>query len=216
VDLTPEEKLLKIIEQPSNADSKKIVDELRKDSFNSKRHRAKEFFVALKARMSLKAAVQFLSTLTLPAIRLFLILVGGALTLALVVNFVMISHALRVRARAVERDRKKDEKIIVAKAQEEKFLPLDDYMNEGKKHNIFSLIPQGIEPAVKEDLFNEVQALQVVGILWDASPQVMIEDPSSKETVMLYEGQKIGKFTVKQIFRDHIVLQWGTYEWEKR
>ncbi len=216
MDLTPEEKLLRVIERPTDAGSKKIVNELRQESFGSHRHKIKELLFSIRSRISVAAFLKACAGITLTTVRVFLIAIAGILTALLFVNFLLVHRWINVHAKAVERDKAKNEKITVAKVNGGSFLPVDTYAAEAKAHNVFSLLPKGIEPAVKEELFNEVQTMAVVGILWEAKPQVMIEDGTTKQTVILYEGDKIGKFTVKKIYRDHIILQWGTYEWEKR
>ena len=88
-----------------------------------------------------------------------------------------------------------------------------------KKRNIFSFLP----PKPPVDLINKnaeisqlVANLKLVGILWSATPQAMIEDNKEKKTYLLATGEKIGELVIKSILRDKVIIAKGDQQWDLR
>lgn len=94
------------------------------------------------------------------------------------------------------------------------FLGIQEYMDVISRRNIF--IPTGketegpeaeAEDNVKlEDLFKD---FKLVGIIWSANPEVMVEDALDKKTYLLKTGEKLGKnqYKIKEITRRSVVFE---------
>ena len=89
-----------------------------------------------------------------------------------------------------------------------------EYSNIFKHRNIF------IPPEVKIEEVDEagseqklklddlVKNLKLVGIIWSANPEAMIEDATETRTLLLKKGDSFGKnlFKVKSVLRNSVVL----------
>lgn len=94
------------------------------------------------------------------------------------------------------------------------FPGIQEYTDVISKRNIF--IPagkntEGTEAAAEdnlklEDLFKD---FKLVGIIWSANPEVMVEDALDKKTYLLKIGEKLGKnqYKVKEITRRSVVFE---------
>ena len=75
----------------------------------------------------------------------------------------------------------------------------------------FPVTPQnGATPV--QDAKSLVAPLRLVGIAWGDPPTAMIEQ--DKQTYFLKVGDPIGALTVKEVLRDHVILQSGDQEVE--
>ncbi len=108
---------------------------------------------------------------------------------------------------------------------------LPDYLNEVAKRNIFAPMPA---PALKPQklklqstspvkppspnpvqiLQEKVKALKLVGISWGKDPVAMIEDKTSQQTSFLKVGDSINGVKVKAILRDRAILSHGDAEYD--
>ncbi|MFQ5680779.1 MAG: hypothetical protein ACE5GG_01805 [Candidatus Omnitrophota bacterium] len=107
----------------------------------------------------------------------------------------------------------------------ETFKPVDFYLEEQRKRDIFKPSPRPedkvvvtrhkeVKPAVRlEDLARD---LKLVGISWGASPKVMIKDNVQGVTYFLRQGEMVGTsgIKVKTIFKDKVVLSYEEQEME--
>ena len=86
-----------------------------------------------------------------------------------------------------------------------------------KDHNIFTLdhgtvSSEGLLVGRSQEIAN----LKLVGIMWSDKPQAMIEDIIDQKTSLLGVGDKAGRLTVKEIFKDKVVLSREEHIWEFR
>lgn len=89
-----------------------------------------------------------------------------------------------------------------------------EYSNIFKHRNIF--IPPEVKVEEIEEAGNEqklkledlVKNLKLVGIIWSATPEAMIEDATETRTLLLKQGDSFGKnlFKVKSVLRNSVVL----------
>jgi hypothetical protein len=105
----------------------------------------------------------------------------------------------------------------------EDFKPLETYLEDIKKKDIFHpLAPEPVAPvAVKETVpvvpagprINELMKdLSLAGIYEGEHAEVMIEDKVQKKTYFLKEGDEIKGMKIKTILKDRVTLQLGTEE----
>lgn len=89
-----------------------------------------------------------------------------------------------------------------------------------KKHNIFSFLPPVDNTEQADNVPLEIQQvianLKLVGILWSDNPQAMVENTKEQKTYLLSAGDKIDTLNLKKIFRDKIILGQDDKEWELR
>ncbi len=90
-------------------------------------------------------------------------------------------------------------------------LSLQEYLDYVEKKNIF--LPKDfyekndqVDPDV---LSNLVKDLKLVGVIWSAKPEVMIEDTFENRTFLLKKGEMFGqaKHKIKDITRNSVVLE---------
>ena len=58
--------------------------------------------------------------------------------------------------------------------------------------------------------------IKLVGIIWTDNPQAMLEDAKEQKTYLVSPGDNIGDLKVKKILADKIVIGKGAQEWELR
>jgi hypothetical protein len=107
----------------------------------------------------------------------------------------------------------------VAQAQPAvKEVALADLQNEASQRNIFTLnqVKAEEKAAPEVDYASLVKDFRLVGILWSASPQAMVENSREGKTSLLSVNDSIGEFSVTKIFQDKIILGKDGKEWELR
>ncbi len=106
--------------------------------------------------------------------------------------------------------------------------PLADYVREVEKRDLFHPVPppkpKGPEPKAAlvkppgptslEILREKATALKLVGISWGETPIAMIEDTTKRETSFFKAGQFINEIQVKAILKDRAVLSYGDAEYD--
>lgn len=97
---------------------------------------------------------------------------------------------------------------------------LTQTIEEARRRNIFTLSPSGPEASAqaappKPDAAAE---LKLVGVIWAATPQAMIEQIAEERTSLVGAGDTIGPWKVKTILRDRVIIgqKDGDQEWELR
>lgn len=212
--ITPEEKLLKIIENPNSAKAVKLKPKKIKINFLSFLSPAK-FAGAFKQILKDKNKVKSFF-LNLKFINQALIVIAGILTVYLIFDFIKGRPNLdKITAYTSER-------IAAAaapvKAEAEiKLAGISDYLAQIAKRDIFHFIPLRREeklPEAKQVLEDLLKNLKLVGIIWSKNPQAMIEDKSGNRTLLLNEGDMIDKMKVKQILRDKVIISYEDQEME--
>jgi len=204
--ITPEEKLLKIIENPAT-EKRRIIAPAVKQKFSLKNIKVlisgfklnKDLLKRFDLRMATKVAA----------------VACVCFTLFWIFDFIKSGITLN----------KRFEKLVVesASAQNvEKNLPalnvdMNELSQQLRARNIFSFMPTR---AVAGELTTEVPVAitnyKLVGIMWSDSPQAMIEDTKEQKTYLLGNGDQLGQVKVKKIFRDKVVIGKDEQEWELR
>lgn len=198
-DLTPEEKLLKIIEQSSQkpqagASANARVPLMRK-FFN------KQYALSL---MRLRTLQQVL-----------------AVVCAIGIVFVYSDFS-----KAYQDNEKRFNTVISAPRENvpiRKFFPrvaLADAVGDTQARGLFGAYPaaeaaaaQEPEPVAQESMDN----LAVVGIIWsEQNPQAMIEDKKGVSTSLVSTGDMVGAMKVVRIMFDRVVLEYKGAEYELR
>lgn len=97
---------------------------------------------------------------------------------------------------------------------EGKVLSIEEYQNAFNKRNIFLSAGKkasGLDEKTKEmvKLADLLKDLKLVGVIWSASPEVMIEDALDKRTYLLKKGETFSQnqYKVKEITRTFVILE---------
>ena len=211
--LTPEEKLLKIIENPSKeTQDAKIKRSLRKFSFN------------LFSFRQLKANVKRLETakekfkpflVNLKFVNQALAVIAIILVLFLLFDFLTGRPNLNnvyVYAREAS-----GASPVIKSVPLKNPVNLSDFQNLIDKRDILHFTPLKKEEKIvqtKDVLMTEIAQLKLVGIIWSKNPQAMIEDKRENKTSLVSEGDAVGKLKVKKILRDKVVVGFENEEYE--
>jgi len=206
--MTPEEKLLRIIEAPREA--------------------AKEMKFRLKVpdlKFSLKSfqakyADQIRKSVTLKTANSALVFFAGLVTFFLIVDFWLGLP----RVAAVQRLEQAAKKMSVGDIVLNRLDPLQVYIQEVASRNVFSL-PQapprtasesGGRTSLNSEIESFIQNLKVTGIMWSETPQAIVEDTKAGRTYLLNRGSKINDLRVKQILKDRVILSYDGQDIELR
>jgi len=212
--ITPEEKLLKIIEGPKAGGVPggkfplgvpKSTGGFKLDSIFSRIKGLLRFDKEKLKRFDLNACIKILAGLSV------------LLTVFLFFDFFRGSMSFSKRLKDITSgaygpgiERKK--KLIIE-------VNLAQALGANKKRNMFSFIPPKavIEfDSARVEIQQLVSNLKLVGILWSDSPQAMIEDNREKKTYLVGAGERIGELTVKKILKDRVIIGKGEQEWDLR
>lgn len=209
--ITPEEKLLKIIEGSTPAGKSKLPQ------FGGKDKGFKPADLVLSLKSLLRFDKEKLKNFRLESLNKFLIALCVLLTVYLVFDFVMTSLSFSKNMKNIGSG------IVIKAAGQSKQLIIDADLKEvvamTKKRNIFSFIPPkpDVDAGKKgPDISKLMGSLKLVGILWSDNPQAMIEDTTERKTYLLGAGELIGEISVKKIFKDKVIMGKGDQEWELR
>lgn len=94
---------------------------------------------------------------------------------------------------------------------------LPDVLSTVEKRDFFHFVPIKKEeaiPTAKEAMVSLASNLKLVGIIWGKSPQAMVEDKQENKTLLLNQGDAIGKLKIKEILRDRVILGYEDQEME--
>ena len=201
--LTPEEKLLRIIESPPDT-----VRGMRRE------RRIADFkidFKILKAKYGEKLKEFF----NLKAASVVLVFLSGVATMYLGLDFWLgaprLTNVVRLEMLA--------KKMEVGDMTLGQLDPLSMYLQEITQRNIFSL-PESVDQAAAKKLEPKVEikslidGLKVVGIIWSDAPQAIVEDSKDGKTHLLNRGSKIKDARVKDILKDRVILSYDGQEVE--
>lgn len=203
--VTPEEKLLHLIENPTSKTKKQFKPPFkRKGPFKLSRlsRVIKEFW--LKRRVKI---------LTLKFTNKVLIGLSIIVTLFIVFDFIVGNRDVRglyLIEKGLLPSELKADKIAES-------LPLSDYLDEIKRRDIFVSIEKEFptyEEGEEITLASLAESLVLVGILWSDVPQVMIEDTILNKTYILNEGDSINNILIKDILKDRVILSYQGEEME--
>jgi hypothetical protein len=103
---------------------------------------------------------------------------------------------------------------------------IGELMANAAKRNIFKWASQGngtAQAATGQTLKQQPSAeagipggIKLVGIIWTDNPQAMLENAKEQKTYLVSPGDNIGDLKVKKIFADKIIVSKGAQEWELR
>lgn len=210
--LTPEERLLRVIDNPQAAKGHPLARLTRGTS--SLGGMMLSVAAALKGS---KPGTQPL--LTLRMVNRMLVVLGALVTLIWMIDFFSIRSQYVARLEMVERTQ-----LIAPTQTRGTSLPMLEFgqvLEEAAQRNPFTFLPPKAEaqaPAapVVEDLTPQLDDLKLVGIIWSDNPQAMIEQTKEGKTSLVGKGETIGPFRVKEILKDRVVVgrDSGDQEWE--
>jgi hypothetical protein len=96
--------------------------------------------------------------------------------------------------------------------EDSKARPFLYYLEMVQRRNVFAPIGLGKDreeiQKAKETLTKMSNDLKLVGISWGQEPQAMIEDSQSQKVYFLKTGDNIGKFKVKEILENKVILSY--------
>jgi len=209
--ITPEEKLLKIIEN-SGAQKAKIQLGLKAKPLDIKTITAK-----LKSfKFNKKEIKNLIKQINLRLVNKIVTALCGLLTIFWLFDFIRVGSSLKNRFERVMQT------PTASAAQEIAVLipavNLGEVLIQAKKRNMFTLLPAPTkaEGSAAQETVQKVTNLKLVGILWSSNPQAMIENSTDQRTSLLSAGEKLGDITIKKIFRDKVILEINGEEQELR
>lgn len=210
--MTPEEKLLRIIESPTEAKAHVAL----RPAFNFQASALyvkawfKHFREKAKDYLSLKIAIRVLFAACIFS------------TLFLIVDF---WNGLP-NAALLEKMELAAKRADIGRINIEALNPLSVFQQEIGQNNMFSLPAAPLETQTQEQkseaapapdvLRTMVQNFRVVGIMWSDMPQVIIEDTADGRTYFLNKGNKVKGVRIKDILKDRVVLSYNKEEIELR
>lgn len=200
--LTPEEKLLKIIENPGLVEKKKAGPVIKNVDALKGWFKSFDIKSIIPKRVDIKTANKILAVLCV-LFTLFLIsdLLGGKVAFKRKLDKILAGTAATGAA------------VKKANVPEVK---MDELIAESKKRSMFTLEPPKEKPIARSDISGQAVELKLVGILWSENPQAMIEDTKAQKTYLVSAGDKIGTVNVKSILMNKVVLSKDTEEWDLR
>lgn len=203
--LTPEEKLLKIIENP-NIEKRSLPLSSKVRSLGA--GTVKDLLARFHIDKNLFKKFNF---------RTINIIIAGIciiVTLVWLLSFIRSGMVLAGRFRQITAD-------AGASVQESQKKPkievnIEEALAQVKKRNVFTLLPSKEQAQASVDIGLTLGNLKLVGILWSDNPQAMIENSKEQKTYFVSKGDKIGDIEVRSILRDKVIVGKGAEEWELR
>lgn len=203
--LTPEEKLLRIIDTPADA-----VRRMRPQ------RRLQDFKLSLKL-FKAQYGEKFKEFLNLRAVNAVLVVCAAIVTVFLALDFWLGLPS----PEALQRMEQTAKKLDITELTIEHLEPVSVYLQEITQRNIFALteaLQEAPVPAAPQspELTELTGTLKVVGILWSETPQVMIEDSKEGRTYLLNRGGQIRQARIKEILKDRVILSYDNKDIELR
>ncbi|HQP91089.1 MAG TPA: type II secretion system protein N [Candidatus Omnitrophota bacterium] len=215
--LTPEEKLLRMIETPQGGPPPRPMNQ---------RHRSLQDltlnwkFLYEKYSKVIKERYQDYVNFRTGNILLFSICAVATIYFAL--DFILGAP----RANAISQIQTSAKKIDMGDLSLEELAPLSIFTQEISQRNIFALPEAEVKTAVTQSAEQtqttaEVAAdatadLKLVGIIWSDIPQAMIEDSKEQRTHLVSRGNTIKDARVKEILKDRVILSYDSQDVELR
>lgn len=191
--ITPEEKLLHIIEKPEEIDKLKINMKNRKDKLSLLKSNGP---AAIFGKIDLKK-------ISLRGVNKILIWLSIIVTLSLIAYFIRGERLIQIRLEDLKKEGLEKGAFSIAKRQ--KHIPdLSSYISETEKNNPFHVLPI-TDKAETEELEQKID-LTLVGIIWSHKPQAIIEDTVSKKNFLVYEGDTVDKYKIIEINQTEVKL----------
>ena len=205
--LTPEEKLLRIIEDSASGGK-------RHKLFESYKKKAPDLKVLIAEVKKFRLNRETFKKLNLRSANR--IVVGACVCFTLFLIFSFISDNIYYK-RSFEKLRSE---ASVESVSNKVFPDIDvtesELVKETGQRNMFSFLPPKAEAAVTTEVPTVITDFKLVGILWSDKPQAMIEDTKEQKTYFLSAGEKIKEVAVKRILRNKVILDKDGQEWDLR
>lgn len=212
--ITPEERLLKIIEGPVPSAGKQTKGAL-KSEFD---------LVSLEKKIkNLFFDKNNLNNLDLGKVNRAIAVVCAVFTIFWIFSFAREDFAFKERLEAI----KAGAGLSVYKPENSRPMGvnIEGLMAGAAKRNIFKSSSQGNEAEALPGQTPKQQApaqagtpgdIKLVGIIWADNPQAMLENTKEQKTFLVNAGDNIGDLKVKKILSDKIIIGKGDQEWELR
>lgn len=203
--LTPEEKLLRIIEAPPGA-----VRPLKQKRWL---HDAGFSLKLLRA----KYAARFKDAVSLKSANTLLVCLAALATMFLGLDFWLGMP----RAGAIQRLEARAKNFDTGNLSIARLDTLPVYLREITQRNMFALpqAPKEQAPAAQRAAMDAsllTADLKLVGIIWSEAPQAIVEDTKEARTQLLNRGGKIKNLRVKEILKDRVILSYDDQDIELR
>jgi hypothetical protein len=224
--ITPEERLLKIIESPTGEIPRRRPLPAAKQQANAS-FNVDKIIAALKGMRINKDTFKNLKNIDLALVNKIAICACGLITFIWLVVSIRDSFALRARF-----DRIKTGSSMSASSGElapDINVNIDGLLAAARSHNIFAALPvtqasQGSRQAQGPggastgavSIASASADVKLVGIIWSDNPQAMLEDTKDQKTYLLAAGESVGNFKVKEIFQNKIIVESQGKEFELR
>lgn len=202
--ITPEERLLKIIESP---DVKKRPIPLSVKVRGMGMSSFKDWFKNIHIDKDVIKHVNFRSINIAVAVICILI------TLIWIFSFIKSGIAAGRRFKQVV------SQDISASGEDKRpniDVSIDDALSRVRRRNMMTFLPSKEEVASSVSIGPSLSNFKLVGILWSDNPQAMIENTKDQKTYFVSKGDTIGELEVKNIFGDKVIVGKGSEEWELR
>lgn len=208
--ITPEEKLLKIIEGTRSEKKEKVQFGVFKDKFGIGSGSLSKVTGLVKS-IDLSKLKQF----NLHTVNKALAVACLVITVLLVANFVITQISFSTKFKKIKEEGLKLNEGI--KQYPKIDINLGEALAIASRRNIFSFIPpKAAEETSKPQISQAVANLKLVGILWSDKPQAMIEDSADKKTYLVGVKDKIRDIVIKQILSNKVILMQGDQQWDLR
>ena len=205
--ITPEERLLKIIESPG-IQKAKVYFSAKAKAINIKTLAA--WFKGLRLdkniikKIDLRLANKMAASLC------------GVITLFLLFDFFRVGVNLKSRfekmLQASQSAIKEETRVALPN------INLEEVLAQAKRRNVFTFLsaPAKAEASLPPNIAEIISNFKLVGIIWSNSPQAMIENAKEQRTFLLSQGEQLGQIKIKKIFQNKVVIEVEGQEQELR
>ena len=204
--ITPEEKLLKIIENPDV--------EKRRVPHGAGKSAAPALASMGSILKSLHIDKDVLKYIDLKMANKIVAVLCVFFTIFWIIDFINGDKEFKKRL-----DKVKKEASVAAAPIE--LIPIPDVkmaelLAQVKKRNIFTLLPPKAEVVKSQEMQQLAVDLKLVGIIWSDNPQAMVEDSKGAKTYLVSTGDTVAGMKIKTIFKDKVIVTNGDQEWQLR
>ena len=196
--ITPEERLLKIIENPKPTANKKTGNLLGEKKSLFKIKNLASLFKGLSINK------EKLKSFNLKSLNKSLAGFSVFITSIWIIDFLHVG---------MEQNNNFEKVIKHTGIQSKEALSLssinvdvNDAYQKVRSRNIFVSAQENGKASLPDEVAQAISSLKLVGILWSNNPQAMVENSAQQKTFLVSAGDDIGKIKIKQIMRDRVIL----------